>query len=156
MKGKSIVWIVLAVMLVALTVVGIIFGVNYFKNKNNAQTSDGIATAYEVKYFSDNQSADKLGVIQVYAVGEDFTSITYKIDNGAEVTFKANSVAATEDWEFYKAEYKDLRCIDTGVVTIDLSSLEAGDHIITIKVYNGEESQELAKNIFNLKAAQAA
>ena len=156
MKGKSIVAIVIGVLLTALIVAGIIFGVNYFKNKNTVQTSDGIATAYEVKYFSDNQSADKLGVIQVYAVGEDFTSITYKIDNGAEVTFKANSVAANEDWEFYKAEYKDLRCIDTGVVTIDLSSLEAGDHILTIKVYNGEESQELSKTIFNLKAAQVA
>ena len=154
MKGKSLIAIIVGGVVLLGLILGIAFGV---KACNESKTGDGIAKFSTVEYFDEIQVADNLAVIRAYAVGEDFTAITYQIDNADEVNVTgAVSGACNEDWSEYKDEYKDLRYIDTRVITIDLSELEAGDHIIKITVYNGEESEQIFKSTFELKAATAA
>lgn len=151
MKKKIIAIVVSSVVLLGL-VLGIIFGVKACKEN---KAGDGLAQYSSVEYFKEVQVTDRLAVLRAYAVGEEFTAITYQIDNQDEVNVNALSGACNEDWEDYEEDYKDLRYIDTSVLTIDLAELEAGDHILKIFVYNGEEKEQIFKTTFELKATTA-
>lgn len=154
MKGKSIIAWFVGIIVLAGIIVGTVFGIKACKEN---KAGDGLAKYSTVEYFEDVQVEDTLAVIRAYAVGENFTAITYQIDNEDEVKVNgAITDEADEDWSEYTSDYKDLRYIDTRVITIDLSELEAGDHILKIFVYDGEEKEQIFKATFELKAATAA
>ena len=109
-------------------------------------------TLSNVLYFKDTQYRNNDAVIQVYAVGDSFTKITYKIDNGSEIEFSGAVIdTVKKDWEFYDKAFEGKKYIDSRVQTIDLSSYEVGDHFISIYVYEGSSTkEEIYKNFFKL------
>lgn len=132
-------------------VIGIIVGIN---NNNKKADSDAIAQYSSIKYFDENQSAEEPGVLSAWAVGkEQFTKITYQIDTQPEVVIaKADYDKATEAWDDYDNDFEGMNYIDTGVITIDLSELEAGKHIIQVFVYAGSDAREcICEKIFTIQ-----
>ena len=120
-----------------------------------ANTKDDVlgGTYSKVEYFHETQHQSQLGVFHAYAVGENFTRMSYKLDNGAEVDIEFAEIDdATSDWEYYEDSFKGKRYVDSGVITLDFSEMEVGDHFLQIFVYNGTEQECIYKQFFVLKA----
>ena len=148
---KKWLWIIVAV------VVSIAIGVGcYFIFRPKTETNEGeLAKHSQVMYFDEVQHEGDSAVVRAWAVGEDFTGITYQIDNADEVTMTSKTGACSDAWDMYKEDYEDMRYIDTRNTLIDLTGVEAGDHILKIKVYNGEDSEVIYKITFEVKKATA-
>lgn len=153
MKGKKLIALIASVVISIGVAVGLTLAIS-FHAQNQVNTGDGIAEYSKVDFFDDVQYEGENAVMRAWAVGEDFTAITYQIGNGDEVTIStAKTGACNEDWALYENEYEDKRYIDSRVINIDLSELEAGDHIFKVFVYNGEEKETIFKTTFELKAS---
>ena len=149
-------WVAILIAVISiLAVIGATIGiVSLVKNKEDVNTSGELAKYSKVQYFEDKQNTDQPAVMRAWAVGdEQFTKITYQIDTQSEVTVStAKYDKATEDWAEYNGDYEDLNYIDTGVITIDLSELEAGKHIIQVYVYSGSDVSEcIFEKIFTIQ-----
>lgn len=140
---KKWIWIIVAIILVIAIGVGAYF--LFAPKKDESETESGLVVHSEVTLFDETQYENESAVIRVLAIGEEFTAITYQIDNDEEVTMTAKTGASTE--------YEDMRYIDTRNTLIDLTGVEAGDHILKIKVYNGENSEVIYKVTFEIKRA---
>lgn len=146
---------------ILLTIVGVVavvgagFGINYLVNKNKEQANeDALAKYSAVEYFESEQVKEQPAVMRAYAVGdEQFTKITYQIDTAEEVTVStAKYDKASEDWAKYDNDFEDMNYIDTGVISIDLSELTAGKHILQVFVYAGSDVTEcICEKIFTIQ-----
>lgn len=144
------------VLIAILVAIAIGVGAYYIFRPKTEKDENVLAQASEVMYFEDVQVEGENAVIRAWAVGDDFTAIAYQIDNGEEVTFvKAVSGACDKNWDKYQIGFKDYRYIDTKNDTIDLTGVSVGDHILKIKVYNGEDVQTIYKVTFEVKKATA-
>ena len=142
---KKWLWIIIAVILVIAIGVGAYF--LFSPKKTETEVDSGLVKHSEVTLFEEVQYENESAVIRAFAVGKEFTAITYQIDNNNEVSMTAKTGAS--------ADYEDMRYIDTRNTLIDLTGVEAGDHILKIKVYNGEESEVIYKVTFEVKRATA-
>ena len=142
----------LCIVAVVGATIGIVAGVRA-KNKDEDK-SDALAQYYSIQYFEETQKTTQPGVLRAWAVGEkQFTKISYQIDTNAEITVTdATYDVADDKWDKYDEEYEDMNYIDTGVITINLSTLKAGKHIIQVFVYAGSDAREcIAEKIFTIQ-----
>lgn len=136
-----------------LAVVGAVIGISLAK-KNDEANAGELAKYSAVEYFEAEQEKEQPAVLRAWAVGEEqFTKITYQIDTADEVTVStAKYDKASEDWAKYDDDFEDMNYIDTGVITIDLSSLSEGKHILQVYVYSGSEVSEcICEKIFTIQ-----
>ncbi len=146
-------WLIAGLCIVAVVgaTIGIVVSV---RNKEDETKSDALAQHYEINYFEETQKNTQPGVLRAWAVGEkQFTKISYQIDTDAEITVTdATYDVAGENWDKYEDDYEGLNYIDTGVITINLSTLKAGKHIIQVFVYAGSDAREcIAEKIFTIQ-----
>lgn len=136
-----------------LAVVGAVIGISLAK-KNDEANAGELAKYSAVEYFEAEQEKEQPAVLRAWAVGEEqFTKITYQIDTADEVTVStAKYDKASEDWAKYDDDFEDMNYIDTGVITIDLSSLSSGKHILQVYVYSGSDVSEcICEKIFTIQ-----
>ena len=136
-----------------LAVVGAVIGISLAK-KNDEANAGELAKYSAVEYFEAEQEKEQPAVLRAWAVGEEqFTKITYQIDTADEVTVStAKYDKASEDWAKYDNDFEDMNYIDTGVITIDLSSLSEGKHILQVYVYSGSDVSEcICEKIFTIQ-----
>ena len=148
-------WLIVGICILGIVgaTIGIVYLVKNNKDKGE-ELSNVIVKQSQIEYFEDTQSKTQPAVLSAWAVGEkQFTKITYQIDTKDEVTIKdATYDVATERWDEYDNDFEGLNYIDTGVITIDLSELEAGKHILQIFVYAGSDAREcICEKIFTIQ-----
>lgn len=150
---KLIAIIVASVTLLAVLGVGISHVIKA-NNKESEIVSGELAKYSQVEYFESNQRTEQPAVLRAWAVGEkQFTKITYQIDTQSEVVVAgATYDKVSESWSKYNDDFEDLNYIDTGVITIDLSSLDEGKHIVQVRVYAGSDVTEcIMEKIFTIQ-----
>ncbi len=149
-------WVAILIAIISIiAVIGVTIGIVLLvKNKEDVNTSGELAKYSQVQYFEDKQVKEQPAVMRAWAVGsEQFTKISYQINTESEVVVStAKYDKATEDWAKYNGDYEDLNYIDTGIILIDLSELEAGKHIIQVFVYSGSDVSEcIFEKIFTIQ-----
>lgn len=136
-----------------LAVVGAVIGISLAKKNDDANAGE-LAKYSAVEYFETSQDKEQPAVLRAWAVGEEqFTKITYQIDTENEVTVStAKYDKASEDWAKYDDDFEDMNYIDSGVITIDLSGLSEGKHILQVYVYSGSSVSEcICEKIFTIQ-----
>lgn len=130
------------------------FGIySWIKADADKKVESEMCVDYDIEYFKDTQVSTQPMVFRAWAVGEDFTSIKYQIDTGAQTDVSVAVIDdADSDWEKYdESKHEGLTYVDTGIVTVDVSELEAGKHVFQIFVYNGDKFDCIMEKIFTIQ-----
>lgn len=145
---KIIVWILIAIAVVALTV-GATLGIQALVKKNN-KTEETFTTKTSV-VFDDLQTEDT-AYFRAYAIaGDEITKITYQIDTGEEVVISTDRKGkATESWKYYKLAYEGKFYVDSGDMMIDITSLAEGKHIMSVYVYQEDVKECIYESNFKV------
>ncbi len=148
---KKFISVIIGAVLIAGIVLGAIFGVKACKDKKDNEYTVVTKDYCAVEYFEDIQYKTQPAAIRVWAVGDNPKKITYQIDTQTPVELNSVTDDCTSKWNKYKSAYKKLRYVDSGISTIDLSSLTAGDHVMKVMVHNGDKVDTIYRVIFTLK-----
>ena len=151
---KIILWIVIAVIAIGATVGATIWIISATKkNDENPNNTEHVARMLEENYNSDEDIIFELEVFSDL----QFTSVSYKLDNGSPVTMSAKT-GNSEDHD--DAQGKGKYFIDTGAEIIDSTSV-GGEGYHTLVFYgtiaDGTVYQiNATPYIFHVAAIQAA
>ena len=145
---KKILIGILVGILIAGAIVGAGFGINAAVKKN--KKVDGVKvteTLLEEQYKSGEKAAFKLTL----QADEAITSVKYRIDSGEETSVTNATTGETKDNK--KLNVKNGKYyLDTGVQTLELTSLSVGTHVIEFIQYQGETTKIVHTHVFKITA----
>ena len=146
---KKILIGILVGILIAGVIVGAGFGINAaVKANKKVEGVKVVETLLEDEYKSGDKAAYKL---TLQADDAAITSVKYRIDSGTETSVSNATTGETKDNK--KLNVKNGKYyLDTGVQTLELTSLSVGTHVIEFIQYQGETTKIVHTHIFKIVA----
>lgn len=144
---KKILIGILVGILIAGAIVGAAFGIRALVLKN--KKVEGIkveATLLENQYKSGSKMAFKI----VLQADTAIDSIKYRIDHGAETAIESTTGESKDNKELNAKKGKYY--LDTGVQTVELTSLSVGTHVVEFVEFAGETSVIVHTHVFKIVA----
>ncbi len=144
---KVLLWIFIPLIIIGIAVGGF-FGIRALVD-NNKKAGD---IKVETQYLQDEYVANDTMVFKfTMQADKAITSVKYTIDNGEEVylTGKSGEVKDNDDFDAKDGDY----FYDTGVVTLALTDMRAGTHIMTVYAYQDTTRVEACTHIFRVADA---
>lgn len=131
---KKIIVAVIAAILILAVIAGIGVGGYFLVKKIRDKKTTGTGIKYEISYLEKEYVRGSDLVFKVVAKDKsELSAVKFTIDNGEE---QATTTKTTKGDD-------DVYTIDTGAEVFSLSSVAAGEHIITFYVYAGETRTKL-------------